>query len=117
MDCSPAGKEGVFATWFSWAKMAGACVGFAVASGGAAGNIGTSFGIAFGTSAAAMVIAIYGNISDVGGAVAAGLISEGGAGASVSSPTHALDNSYSISYDDENENEKAKKEPVGEEAA
>ncbi|XVF52092.1 hypothetical protein PTKIN_Ptkin04bG0237200 [Pterospermum kingtungense] len=117
MDCSPAGKEGAFAVWFSWAKMAGTCLGFAVASGAAAGNVGTSFGTAFCTAAAAMVIAIYGNISDVGGAVAAGLVGEDGA--AVSSAANALDNIDSISYGDEIENEKANKEPgaVGEESA
>ncbi|XP_022733981.1 uncharacterized protein LOC111287596 [Durio zibethinus] len=113
MDSSPAGKEGAFAIWFSWVKMMGTCSGFAVASGAAAGNVGTSFGIAFCTAAVAMVISIYGNISDVGGAVAAGLISEDGT--TVSTPTDGLDNSNSTSTSHGDEN--ATKEPVGEEAA
>ncbi|KAG8486517.1 hypothetical protein CXB51_020008 [Gossypium anomalum] len=108
MDCSPAGKEGAFATWFSWVKMAGTCLGFAVASGAAAGNVGTSFGIAFCTAAVAMVISIYGNISDVAGAVAAGLISE--EGEMVSSPiANGSDHSNSINKDDD---ENAKKESL-----
>ncbi|XVE99933.1 hypothetical protein REPUB_Repub03eG0242900 [Reevesia pubescens] len=117
MDCAPAGKEGAFAVWFSWVKMLGTCLGFAVASGSAAGNVGTSFGIAFCTGAVAMVISIYANISDVGGAVAAGLVSE--EGETISSPKNALDDSL----DDSNCNgdDYAKKEPlaaaVGEEAA
>ncbi|KAE8677527.1 putative Extensin-3 precursor [Hibiscus syriacus] len=110
MDCSPAGKEGTFAMWFSWVKMVGTCLGFAVASGAAAGNVGTSFGIAFCTAAVAMVVSIYGNISDVAGAVAAGTSGEEG-------ESNGLDNRNSIKND---ENENAKKEPalpVGEEAA
>ncbi|XWS49333.1 hypothetical protein CRYUN_Cryun13aG0154700 [Craigia yunnanensis] len=113
MDSSPAGKEGAFAIWFSWVKMVGTFLGFAVASGAAAGNVETSFGIAFCTAAVAMVISIYGNISDVGGAVSAGLISEDSG--KVSPPTDGLDNSNSISISNGDEN--AKKEPVAEEAA
>ncbi|GMI95603.1 hypothetical protein HRI_003229600 [Hibiscus trionum] len=102
MDCSPAGKEGAFAMWFSWVKMVGACLGFAVASGAAAGNVGTSFGTAFCTAAVAMVISIYGNISDVAGAVAAGLIVGEG-------ESNGLDNRNGIDNEDD---ENAKKEPA-----
>ncbi|XVE65376.1 hypothetical protein DITRI_Ditri07aG0175800 [Diplodiscus trichospermus] len=112
MDCSPVGKEGAFAVWFSWVKMVGTCLGFAVASGAAAGNVGTSFGIAFCTAAVAMLISIYWNISDVGGAVAAGLISEDGE--TVSSPTiNGLDDNNKVSIDDDN----AKREAEGDDAA
>ncbi|XWS38820.1 hypothetical protein CRYUN_Cryun19dG0163100 [Craigia yunnanensis] len=112
MDCAPAGTEGTFAIWFSWVKMVGTCLGFAVASGAAAGNVGTSFGIAFCTAAIDMLISTYGNISDVGGAAAAGLIIEDGK--TVSSPTtNGLDNSNNISKGDDN----AKIEAVGKEAA
>ncbi|KAK8516447.1 hypothetical protein V6N13_097734 [Hibiscus sabdariffa] len=110
MDCSPAGKEGAFAMWFSWVKMVGTCLGFAVASGAAAGNVGTSFGIAFCTAAVAMVISIYGNISDVAGAVAAGLIVG-------ECESNGLENRNSIDNDDK-ENAKTERDVhVGEEAA
>ncbi|OMO93452.1 hypothetical protein COLO4_16884 [Corchorus olitorius] len=117
MDSSPPGKEGAFAIWYSWVKMVGTCLGFAVASGSAAGNVGSSFGTAFCTGAVAIVVSIYGNISDVGGAVAAGLIGEDSE--TISSPANAkalpLDNSINISNNGDDDNEK--KEPVGEEAA
>ncbi|KAK8657948.1 hypothetical protein V6N13_036165 [Hibiscus sabdariffa] len=114
MDCSPAGKEGAFSVWFAWVKMVGTCLGFAIASGAAAGNVGTSFATAFCTAGIAMVISIYGNISDVGGAVASGLVTEDGE--TVSTPTSkGLDNnnsmSMSMSIDDVDGH--AKKEPVG----
>ncbi|XP_039052019.1 uncharacterized protein LOC120193652 [Hibiscus syriacus] len=102
MDCSPAGKEGAFSVWLSWVKMVGTCLGFAVASGSAAANVGTSFGTAFCTAAIAMVISIYGNISDVEGAVAAGHVNEEG-----------LDDSNSMSMSISDVNGDAKKEPAG----
>ncbi|KAK6263385.1 hypothetical protein QUC31_009201 [Theobroma cacao] len=115
MDCSPAGKEGAFAIWYSWVKMVGTCLGFAVASGAAAGNVGTSFGIAFCTAAVAILISIYGNISDVAGAVAAGLTAEEGETVSApQTPSGLGDGNIKINgYDS------ATKEPVaaGEEAA
>ncbi|GMJ00221.1 hypothetical protein HRI_003691300 [Hibiscus trionum] len=111
MDCSPAGKEGAFSVWFSWVKMVGTCLGFAIASGAGAGNVGASFGTAFCTAAIAMVISIYGNISDVGGAVAAGLVNE--EGETVSTPTtKGLDNSNSISMSIGDFEVHAKKETV-----
>ncbi|XP_042045201.1 uncharacterized protein LOC121791259 [Salvia splendens] len=39
LDCSPAGKEGAFSVWFSWARALGACAGFAVATS-IPGNVG-----------------------------------------------------------------------------
>ncbi|MBA0656914.1 hypothetical protein Goklo_009237 [Gossypium klotzschianum] len=115
MDCSPAGKEGAFAVWYSWVKMVGTCLGFAIASGAAAGNVGTSFATAFCTAAVAMVISIYANISDVGGAVAAGLVSE--EGETASPITKGLDESDSMSMSMSNVDGNAKKQAVGEEAA
>ncbi|MBA0563696.1 hypothetical protein Golob_008665 [Gossypium lobatum] len=119
MDCSPAGKEGAFAVWYSWVKMVGTCLGFAIASGAAAGNVGTSFATAFCTAAVAMVISIYANISDVGGAVAAGLVSE--EGETASPITKGLDESdsmsMSMSMSMSNVDGNAKKQAVGEEAA
>lgn len=72
LDCSPPGKEGVFAIWFSWVKMLGTFAGFTMAS--VALNISTSFGFAFFSAALGMVILIFGNVSDFAGAVAAGHI-------------------------------------------
>ncbi|XP_021287618.1 uncharacterized protein LOC110419063 [Herrania umbratica] len=112
-DCSPVGKEGAFAIWYSWVKMVGTCLGFALASGAAAGNVGTSFGIAFCTAAGAMLISIYGNISEVAGAVAAGLIAEEGETVSSLPTLSGLDDSnLNINGDDSPKKQPA---PVGEE--
>ncbi|KAB2053840.1 hypothetical protein ES319_A12G214100v1 [Gossypium barbadense] len=117
MDCSPAGKEGAFAVWYSWVKMVGTCLGFAIASGAAAGNVGTSFATAFCTAAVAMVISIYANISDVGGAVAAGLVSEDGETASPITKGLDESDSMSMSMSMSKVDGNAKKQAVGEEAA
>ncbi|KAJ1379709.1 hypothetical protein SESBI_46655 [Sesbania bispinosa] len=71
LDCAPSGKEGVFSIWFAWMRAAGLCVGFTVGSV-SPGHIRTSFGAAFCTAMAGIVVLLFGNISDVGGAVAAG---------------------------------------------
>ncbi|KAL4570435.1 hypothetical protein LXL04_026087 [Taraxacum kok-saghyz] len=71
MDCAPSGKEGVFAAWFSWVRMLGAFVGFAVGSSGV-GNINRSFGAAFVAAVVGVVALIFSNVSSYGGAVAAG---------------------------------------------
>lgn len=75
LDCSPPGREGSFSIWFVWVKAIGTCAGFAVASA-FPGNVGGSFGIAFLSVIAGVVILIFGNISNLGGAVAAGQVRE-----------------------------------------
>lgn len=71
MDSSPPGKEGAFSTWFMWIKVLGSLVGFAVASANP-GNVAVSFGLGFCTAISAVVVLIFGNVSDFGGALAAG---------------------------------------------
>ncbi|KVH95132.1 hypothetical protein Ccrd_002771 [Cynara cardunculus var. scolymus] len=71
MDCAPSGNEGVFAAWFSWVRMLGAFVGFAIGSSGT-GNINRSFGTAFAAAIVGIVALIFSNVSSYGGAVAAG---------------------------------------------
>ncbi|XP_076924220.1 uncharacterized protein LOC143586592 [Bidens hawaiensis] len=71
MDCAPSGKEGVFAAWFSWVRMLGAFVGFAIGTSGV-GNINRSFGAAFVAAVVGIVALIFSNVSSYGGAVAAG---------------------------------------------
>lgn len=71
LDCAPSGKEGAFSIWYAWMRSAGLLVGFTVGSV-SPGNIRTSFGAAFCTAIAGIVVLLFGNISDVGGAVAAG---------------------------------------------
>ncbi|KAL8266957.1 hypothetical protein R6Q59_004301 [Mikania micrantha] len=71
MDCAPSGKEGVFAAWFSWIRMLGAFVGFAIGSSGV-GNMNRSFGAAFMAAVVGIVALIFSNVSSYGGAVAAG---------------------------------------------
>ncbi|KAJ1431116.1 MFS transporter superfamily [Sesbania bispinosa] len=71
LDCAPSGKEGAFSIWFAWMRAAGLCVGFTVGSV-SPGHIRTSFGAAFCTAIAGIVVLLFGNISDAGGAVAAG---------------------------------------------
>lgn len=75
LDCAPAGKEGAFSIWYAWMRAAGLCVGFTVGSV-APGRIRTSFGAAFVTAIIGIVVLLFGNISDVGGAVAARNVSD-----------------------------------------
>ncbi|XP_073135625.1 uncharacterized protein [Henckelia pumila] len=71
LDCSPVGKEGAFSVWFSWARALGACAGFALATG-MPGNVGKTFGVSFCAGIIGMIIVIFGNISSLRGAKAAG---------------------------------------------
>ncbi|XP_051137784.1 uncharacterized protein LOC127256000 [Andrographis paniculata] len=75
VDCSPAGKEGAFSMWFSWARAVGACAGFAVATS-IPGNVGRAFGAAFCGGVVGMVVLIFGNVSSFRGAKAAGHVSK-----------------------------------------
>lgn len=93
MDCSPSGKEGAFSTWFSWTRGLGMCIGFAIASS-VPGNVTTSFGLSFCTTICGMVILIFGNISDFGGAKAAGHLR--GDNYERASPVTGLDTAYEI---------------------
>ncbi|KAK4752282.1 hypothetical protein SAY87_021080 [Trapa incisa] len=77
VDCAPRGKEGVFATWFSWIRAVGTCAGFAVASS-VPKNVSTSFGVAFCIGLIGAVMLVFGNVSDFGGAVAAGNVRDDG---------------------------------------
>ncbi|KAL3635786.1 hypothetical protein CASFOL_020333 [Castilleja foliolosa] len=71
LDCSPAGKEGAFSVWFSWARALGSCAGFALATG-TPGNVGRAFGVSFCAGIVGMVVLIFGNVSSLRGAKAAG---------------------------------------------
>ncbi|KAF6170196.1 hypothetical protein GIB67_038729 [Kingdonia uniflora] len=75
LDCTPPRKEGVFSAWYSLVRTLGACGGFAVASAFPK-NITKSFSVAFYTSMAGVLVLIFGNISNYGGAVAAGHVKE-----------------------------------------
>ncbi|XP_015963213.1 uncharacterized protein LOC107487133 [Arachis duranensis] len=75
LDCAPSGKEGAFSIWYAWMRAAGLCVGFTVGSV-APGHIRTSFGAAFCTAIVAIVVLLFGNISDIGGAAAAGHVKD-----------------------------------------
>ncbi|CAK9153269.1 unnamed protein product [Ilex paraguariensis] len=88
LDCSPAGKEGAFSAWFSWVRAVGTCVGFAVASPGSTGYINRSFGVAFCTAIVGILVLIFGNISNFGGALAAGHVREN---SEMGSPARGLD--------------------------
>ncbi|XP_004300165.1 PREDICTED: uncharacterized protein LOC101309451 [Fragaria vesca subsp. vesca] len=94
MDCSPSGKEGAFSTWFSWMRGLGMCVGFAIASS-FPGNVRASFGMSFCTTICGMVILIFGNISDFGGAKAAGHV-RGDKYDHQASPVAGVDTAYDI---------------------
>lgn len=83
LDCSPAGKEGAFSVWFSWARALGACAGFAVATS-IPGNVGRAFGGSFCVGIVGMVVLIFGNISSFRGAKAAGHVITSGK----NSPAH-----------------------------
>uniref|UniRef100_A0A3Q7IMG8 Major facilitator superfamily (MFS) profile domain-containing protein n=1 Tax=Solanum lycopersicum TaxID=4081 RepID=A0A3Q7IMG8_SOLLC len=87
LDCSPSGKEGAFSVWFSWIRALGACAGFALASTSPQ-NIEMSFGVAFCAAILGKIILIFGNISNFGGAKAAGHVKDSERGSPV--PT-ALD--------------------------
>ncbi|KAJ1412482.1 MFS transporter superfamily [Sesbania bispinosa] len=75
LECAPPGKEGTFSVWYAWMKAAGLCVGFTVGSV-VPGKIRTSFGAAFCAALVGIVVLLFGNVSDVGGAVAAGHVKE-----------------------------------------
>ncbi|KAA8521223.1 hypothetical protein F0562_011940 [Nyssa sinensis] len=87
LDCSPAGKEGTFSVWFSWVRALGTLVGFAFASSGR-GNISRSLGVAFCSAIVGIVILIFGNISNFGGAKAAGHVRDD---SEKGSPVHGLE--------------------------
>ncbi|TKY46298.1 60S ribosomal protein L7a [Spatholobus suberectus] len=70
LDCAPSGKEGVFYIWYGWMRAAGLCVGFTVGSV-VLGLIRASFRATFCIAIAGIVVLLFRNISDVGGAVAA----------------------------------------------
>ncbi|KAK6137233.1 hypothetical protein DH2020_029022 [Rehmannia glutinosa] len=90
LDCSPAGKEGAFSVWFSWARALGACAGFALATA-IPGNVGRAFGVSFCAGIVGMVVLIFGNISSLRGAKAAGHVIK----SENASPVHGLDDDYS----------------------
>lgn len=76
LDSAPYGKEGTFGGWHSWAVTAGRCVGFAVGVAAIPGRIGTTFKVAFICAAVGTAVLIFGNVSDSGGALAAGHVVE-----------------------------------------
>ncbi|XP_072967610.1 uncharacterized protein [Typha angustifolia] len=71
LDCTPAGKEGAFAVWFATARAIGGCIGFAIGSA-SPGHVGPAFAVAFLASFVGLLVLIFGNVSNVGGVVAAG---------------------------------------------
>ncbi|CAN4076347.1 unnamed protein product [Withania somnifera] len=85
LDCSPSGKEGAFSVWFSWVRALGACAGFALASSSPQ-KIEMSFGVAFCGAILGKIILIFGNISNFGGAKAAGHVKDN---SERGSPVHA----------------------------
>ncbi|KAK6934905.1 hypothetical protein RJ641_035060, partial [Dillenia turbinata] len=89
LDCAPPGKEGAFSIWYSWVKAIGSCAGFAFASA-IPGNIQKTFGTVFCISIISIVVLVFGNISNHGGAVAAGHVRE--EIDEKRSPVHGLDN-------------------------
>ncbi|KAK9142865.1 hypothetical protein Syun_012265 [Stephania yunnanensis] len=75
LDCTPAGKEGSFSTWYAWMRATGTCAGFAVAAV-YPNDISKLFSISFLASIAGMLVLIFGKISNSAGAVAAGHMME-----------------------------------------
>ncbi|XP_078173726.1 uncharacterized protein LOC144567458 [Carex rostrata] len=71
LDCAPAGKEGAFASWLAWIRAAGALLGFAVGSA-SPGHVGGAFGGAFLGCFLGLIVLVFGNVSNVGGLMAAG---------------------------------------------
>ncbi|KAH9687184.1 hypothetical protein KPL70_014673 [Citrus sinensis] len=92
LDCTPHGKEGAFPVWHSWVKALGTCTGFAVASA-ISGNVSTAFGVSFLAATIGILIVIFGDISDVGGDMAAGHLHEA---SEKGSPVPGLDTSIII---------------------
>ncbi|KAK9218390.1 hypothetical protein WN943_007027 [Citrus x changshan-huyou] len=92
LDCTPHGKEGAFPVWHSWVKALGTCTGFAVASA-ISGNVSTAFGVSFLAATIGILILIFGDISDVGGEMAAGHLHEA---SEKGSPVPGLDTSIII---------------------
>ncbi|KAL0329890.1 UNVERIFIED_CONTAM: hypothetical protein Sradi_4975700 [Sesamum radiatum] len=89
LDCSPAGKEGAFSVWFSWARALGACAGFALATA-MPGDVGKAFGVSFCAGLVGMIVLIFGNISSFRGAKAAGHVIK----SEKNSPVHGLDDDH-----------------------
>ncbi|XP_057748776.1 uncharacterized protein LOC130967758 [Arachis stenosperma] len=88
LNCAPCGKEGAFSAWYGWVRSVGLCVGFTVGSV-AAGRIRASLGAAFCSGIAGIVVLLFGNVSDVGGAVAAGHVAEDNSGDISERPSHS----------------------------
>lgn len=75
LDCSPYGMEGALSVWYSWVRESGTLLGFAVATS-IPGKIGQSLGTSFIMGVVAMLVLIFGNVSSVEGAKAAGNLRE-----------------------------------------
>lgn len=76
LDCMPPGREGGFSMWYSWVKGLGTWVGFVVASTVGGDIVTASFGVAFWSGVIGIIMLVFGNLSDVGGAMAAGNLTE-----------------------------------------
>ncbi|GFZ16616.1 hypothetical protein Acr_25g0010250 [Actinidia rufa] len=76
VDCSPVGREGTFGAWWAWARAAGTWAGFVVAVSGSHRNVGRAFGVAFWVVVVGVVVMVFGSVSDLEGAVAAGHVRE-----------------------------------------
>lgn len=67
LDRSPAGKEGVFSSWYEWVKVSGACAGFALAAT-SPDNIRRTFGISFLAVFVGIIVLIFGSeVREFGG--------------------------------------------------
>ncbi|KAI9111525.1 hypothetical protein K1719_017215 [Acacia pycnantha] len=73
LDCAPSGKEGAFSIWFSWIRSVGLCIGFVVGTS-VPGHVRASFGAAFCAALVGIGVLLFGNVNDVAGAEAAGLV-------------------------------------------
>ncbi|KAI3843509.1 hypothetical protein MKX03_016218 [Papaver bracteatum] len=75
LDCTPPNKEGVFSVWFAWTRAVGTCIGF-IFSSAFFDKVGVTFGIAFCSVIAGMIVLVLGKVSHFSGAVAAGHVVE-----------------------------------------
>ncbi|KAK1262472.1 hypothetical protein QJS04_geneDACA008897 [Acorus gramineus] len=87
-DCTPAGREGAFSAWYAFARGVGACAGFALA-GARPRDVQTTFGAAFVACFVGVSVLVFGNVSNLRGAEAAGHV--GKEEKEAASPARGLD--------------------------
>ncbi|KAL2333946.1 hypothetical protein Fmac_015159 [Flemingia macrophylla] len=94
-ESAPCGEESGFSVWYSWVRSVGLCGGFTM---GAVlpGRVKTSFGAAFCSALVAILVLLFGNVSDSGHG--RGVVREGGeTGSHDAAATAALDLKESFS--------------------